>query len=45
MSKSPRLSGVEIIKVLVTEFGFEVARQKGSHIDLRKFVAGRKVVG
>lgn len=44
MSKLPRLSGVEIIKVLVKEFGFEVARQKGSHVVLRKFVAGRKVV-
>lgn len=44
MSKLPRLSGTEIIKVLVKEFGFEIARQKGSHVVLRKFIEGRKVV-
>jgi predicted RNA binding protein YcfA (HicA-like mRNA interferase family) len=44
VSKSPRLSGAEIIKVLVKDFGFEVVRQRGSHVVLRKFVAGEKVV-
>lgn len=44
MSKSPRQSGAQIIKVLVKEFGFEVVRQKGSHVVLRKFVAGKKIV-
>ena len=40
----PRLSGLKIIKVLTKEFGFSVARQRGSHVVLRKFVNGRKVV-
>ena len=44
MSKLPRLSGIEIIKILTKEFGFSVAHQKGSHVTLRKFVEGRKVV-
>jgi predicted RNA binding protein YcfA (HicA-like mRNA interferase family) len=38
------LSGVEIIKILVKDFGFDIARQRGSHVVLRRFVAGRKVV-
>lgn len=44
MSRSPRLSGTEIIKTLTKEFGFSAVRQRGSHIVLRKFVNGRKVV-
>lgn len=44
MSKLPRLSGIEIMKILTKEFGFSVVRQKGSHVSLRKFVDGRKVV-
>jgi predicted RNA binding protein YcfA (HicA-like mRNA interferase family) len=40
----PKLSGVDVIKILVKEFGFETARQKGSHVILRKFDKGRKVV-
>ncbi len=44
MSKLPKLSGAEIVKILTKEFGFSVVRQKGSHIMLRKFVNGRKVV-
>lgn len=44
MSRLPRLSGLEIIKVLVKHFGFEVVRRKGSHVVLRKFVDGKKVV-
>lgn len=44
MSSLPRLSGLKIIKVLTKEFGFSVVRQKGSHVVLRKFVNGRKVV-
>ena len=38
MSKLPRLSGAEVIKILVKEFGFQAVRQKGSHIALRKVV-------
>ena len=44
MSKLPKLSGQEIIKILVEEFGFEVARQKGSHVVLRKFEGREKIV-
>lgn len=44
MSKLPRLSGIEIIKILTKEFDFYVVRQKGSHVILRKFVNGRKIV-
>ena len=44
MSKLPKLSGQEIIKILVKKFGFEVSRQKGSHVVLRKFEAGEKIV-
>ncbi|MDZ4847097.1 MAG: type II toxin-antitoxin system HicA family toxin [Chitinophagales bacterium] len=35
MPKLPKLSGKELIKVL-KKFGFEQARQKGSHIVLKK---------
>lgn len=44
MSKSPKLSGAQIIRVLIKEFGFSFAGQSGSHVKLRKFVGGRKVV-
>ena len=44
MSKLPNLSGKRIIKVLVNDFGFEYARQKGDHVILRKFVNGEKIV-
>jgi predicted RNA binding protein YcfA (HicA-like mRNA interferase family) len=40
----PKLSGTEIIKILVRDFGFEVARQKGSHVILRKFSSLQKIV-
>jgi predicted RNA binding protein YcfA (HicA-like mRNA interferase family) len=35
MSKLPRISGSQAISVL-TKLGFEIIRQKGSHIVLRK---------
>ena len=44
MSKLPKLSGKEIVKILVEKFGFEVVRQKGSHVVLRKFKNGEKIV-
>lgn len=44
MSSLPKLSGIKIIKTLTKEFGFSFARQTGSHVVLRKFVNGRKVV-
>ncbi len=44
MSRLPRLSGIKVIKILVNDFGFVVVRQKGSHVVLKKFVEGKKVV-
>lgn len=35
MAKLPVLSGKELIKIL-QKIGFEVVRQKGSHVSLRK---------
>jgi predicted RNA binding protein YcfA (HicA-like mRNA interferase family) len=43
MSRLPKLSGKEMVKILVEKFGFEVVRQKGSHV-LRKFKNGEKIV-
>ncbi len=43
MSRSPKLSGEEVIKALVRKFGFKVSRQKGSHVVLVKYVDGRKI--
>jgi predicted RNA binding protein YcfA (HicA-like mRNA interferase family) len=37
MSKLPKLPGKEIVKILVEKFRFEVVRQRGSHVALRKF--------
>jgi len=44
MSKLSKLSGEEVIKVLVKNFGFKVSRQKGSHVILVKYESGRKIV-
>lgn len=44
MSRLHRLSGKEIVKRLANDFGFEALRQKGSHVVLRKFSGGRKIV-
>lgn len=44
MSKFPKLDGNKIIKILIKEFGFEISRQKGSHIVLHKFMDGKKIV-
>ena len=41
MSKLPRITGKELLKALLRD-GFEVARQKGSHVQVRKFVDGEK---
>ncbi|MBO3842489.1 MAG: type II toxin-antitoxin system HicA family toxin [Candidatus Brockarchaeota archaeon] len=42
--KLPRLSGQEIVKILVKEFCFEISRQRGSHVVLRKMEKGKKIV-
>lgn len=44
MSKFPKLSGKKIIKVLIKGFNFEIARQRGSHVVLRKFERDEKIV-
>lgn len=36
MSRLKKISGKECIKILCNKFGFSVARQKGSHVVLRK---------
>ncbi|MFQ6039900.1 MAG: type II toxin-antitoxin system HicA family toxin [Candidatus Poribacteria bacterium] len=42
MSKLPRITGKELVKALLKN-GFEVSRQRGSHVQVRKFVAGEKI--
>jgi len=42
MPKLPRITGEELVKALEKE-GFEIARQRGSHVQMRKFVEGDKV--
>jgi predicted RNA binding protein YcfA (HicA-like mRNA interferase family) len=42
MPKLPQISGVELVAALQKE-GFEIARQRGSHVQMRKFVEGDKV--
>ncbi len=44
MSKLPKLSGEDVIKILVKKFGFKVSRQKGSHVTLVKYEFKRKIV-
>ena len=36
MSKLKKISGKECVKILCNKFGFEIIRQKGSHIILQK---------
>lgn len=43
MSKLPKLSGEEVIKILTRYFGFKVSRQRGSHVVLVKHEGGRKI--
>ncbi len=43
MSKLPKLSGKEVIRILCKEFGFEISRRKGSHISLVKFIGNGKI--
>jgi predicted RNA binding protein YcfA (HicA-like mRNA interferase family) len=44
VSRFPKLSGKEIVNILVREFDFEATRQTGSHIILHKFVDEKKIV-
>ncbi len=43
MSRLPKLSGEQVVKVLVKKFGFEVSRQRGSHVVLVRYKDGRKI--
>ncbi|WP_297490987.1 type II toxin-antitoxin system HicA family toxin [Thermococcus sp.] len=43
MSRLPRLSGEEVVKVLIKKFDFKVSRQRRSHVVLVKYVNGRKI--
>ncbi|HIQ01045.1 MAG TPA: addiction module toxin, HicA family [Anaerolineales bacterium] len=38
----PRITGEELVKAL-QKAGFEIARRKGGHVQLRKVVEGRKI--
>jgi len=40
--KLPRITGEELVKILQKE-GFEIARQRGSHVQVRKYVEGEKI--
>ena len=40
----PRLSGRNVVELLVKKFGFTVKRQRGSHVVPVKYTAGRKIV-
>ena len=40
----PRLSGHEVVKILVEKFGFQAKRRRGSHVVLAKQTATGKVV-
>ncbi len=42
MPKLPRIPGEELVKALQRE-GFEIARQKGSHVQVRKYIEGQKL--
>ena len=44
MSRFPKLSGKEIVNILVRQFNFETTRQTGGHMILRKFVNEKKIV-
>ena len=39
----PVISGEEVVKILVKKFGFRVARQRGSHVVLIKYVGSEKI--
>lgn len=43
MSKLKKISGKECVKILCNKFGFEVMRQRGSHIILKKQTSEGKV--
>ncbi len=40
----PRLSGREVVELLVRKFGFTVRRRRGSHVVLARYTGARKIV-
>ena len=42
MPKLPRITGRELVKALQKE-GFEITRQKGSHVQMTKYIGGKKL--
>ena len=42
MPKLPRITGRELVKALQKD-GFEITRQKGSHVQMSKYVDGEKL--
>jgi len=42
MPRLPRITGDQLVKALQRE-GFEIARQRGSHVQMRKDIKGEKV--
>ena len=42
MPKLPRITGEKLVKALLRD-GFEIARQKGSHVQMRKYVYDKKI--
>ena len=42
MSRLPRLSGKEVIKIL-SKVGFIIARQRGSHVIMKKLIENKEI--
>ena len=42
MPRLPRITGKELVKALQKE-GFEITRQKGSHVQMTKYIDGEKL--
>ncbi len=42
MSKLPTITGEQLLKALLRN-GFEISRQRGSHVQVRKYIDGVKV--
>ncbi|MDO8467957.1 MAG: type II toxin-antitoxin system HicA family toxin [Nanoarchaeota archaeon] len=43
MSKLKKISGKECLKILCNKFGFEILRQRGSHVILKKETSSGKI--
>jgi predicted RNA binding protein YcfA (HicA-like mRNA interferase family) len=42
MPKLPRITGRELVRALQSD-GFEITRQKGSHVQMTKYIGGEKL--